>query len=386
MERWLSKSRVLLALSGVLLVSALNRHDPMVFGMFLFLATLSVFGLVLPWLSLQSMHIVASGTAEVIEGQASGVQLAIERRAWWPAFMVEVETHWQWGSKTIVLSHTVPVMRARQRHEIGTAIRFPCRGNYRLSAVVLASGFPLGLVTARHSRTLQGIAVLVLPQPQPVLLPERWSISHDPLGNQTTQRLGQSFELGSLRPYVAGEPMGRVNWRASARSGEVVIQHFQQSGSPLLHLVTDIPPEHELGQPEAPTEHALRIAAGLCRQAQAAGVRVRAHLQPQAAPLTHSDDISRALAAALPGSLPLAVAIHQACLRLSEGMQLAVVVSPRWNSDALLRTLSEPALGACPVLVYIAAHPALSASDLALGAALARALTLAGFQVFLHPA
>lgn len=382
MERWLSKSRVLLALSGVLLVSALNRHDPMVFGMFLFLATLCVFGLLLPWISLRSMHILASGTAEVTEGQASRFQLAIERRAWWPAFMVEVETHWQWGSTTTVLSHTVPIMRARQRHEIGSEIRFPCRGHYHLTEVVLASGFPLGLVTARHRAAQHGISVLVLPRAQACFLPEQMSVSHDPVGNQTTQRLGQSFELGTLRHYVAGEPMGRVNWRASARSGELVIQHFQQSGSPLLHLVTDIPPGGELAQPHAPTEHALRLAAGICEQVQAAGLRVRAHLPGHHEALTNREDILRALANALPGSLPLGEAIGRACNRLSDGEQLAAVVSPRWDPAALVRTLSVPALGTCPVIVYIAAHPALSAADLAQGAVLAKALAQAGFRVF----
>lgn len=384
MERWLSKSRVLLALSGVLLVAALNRHDPMVFGMFLFLATLSALGLLLPWVSLQALHILASGTAEVTEGQPSSLQLTIERRAWWPAFMIEVQTHWQWDASTLVISHTVPVLRARQKLEIGGDIRFPCRGHYRLSEVVLASGFPLGLVTARHRMAQQDISALVLPRAQTIRLPAHLGVSHDPLGNQTTQRLGQSFELGTLRHYVAGEPMGRVNWRASARSGELVIQHFQQSGSPLLHLVTDIPPRHELAQPNAPTEQALRIAVGICQEAQAAGVRVRAHLPQHAQALSNSRDISYALAGALPDSLPLAEAIRRACAQLRAGDQLAAVVSPRWDSASLVRTLSVPALSACPVIVYIATHPALSTTDLALATTLAQGLKQAGFQVFLH--
>ncbi len=384
MERWLSKSRVLLALSGVLLVSALNRHDPMIFGMFLFLTTLSVFGLLLPWVSLKSMHVLASGTGEVIEGQPSGLQLAIERRAWWPAFMVEVETHWQWGSRTIVLSHTIPLIGARERRELGAQILFPCRGHYRLSEVVLASGFPLGLVTATRRAIQRGIAVLVLPQAQPVFLPAQLGISHDPMGNQTTHRLGQSFELGTLRHYVAGEPVGRINWRASARSGELVIQHFQQSGSPLLHLVTDIPPEQELAQPNAPTEQALRIAAGICQKSLAFGIRVRAHLPQHAEPLRSNEDICRARASALPGALPLADAISRACMKLSEGDQLAAVVSPRWNAASLVRELSVPGLGKCPVFVYIATSPAQPAGDLALGAMLGQALTRAGFQVFSH--
>jgi uncharacterized protein (DUF58 family) len=381
MERWLSKSRVLLALSGVLLVSALNRHDPMVFGMFLFLATLSTLGLLLPWLSLKSMQVLASGTAEVVEGQPSNVQLLIERQAWWPAFMVDVETHWQWGNRTIVLSHTLALIGARQRCAIGHQITFPCRGDYRLAKVVLASGFPLGLVIARRTIEQQGIAVLVLPRAQEVVLPDDLSVAHDPLGNQVTRRLGQSFELGNLRHYVAGEPLGRVNWRASARSGELVIQQFQQSGSPLLHVVTDIPSAQELARPDAPSEQALRVVAGLCEAAEKAGARMRVYLPQQAEPLRDTQAVCRALASAMPDSLPLREALGRVQGRLSDGAELLVVVSPRWAASLLLRELSAVALGRCPVTVYIATHPAQAIGDLALAPALANGLVQAGFRV-----
>jgi len=293
-----------------------------------------------------------------------------------------VHTHWQWGAKTIVISHTVPLIRARERYELGSCFRFPCRGNYRLSEVVLASGFPLGMVTARRRAVQHGISALVLPAARAVLLPGQLDISHDPQGNQTTRRLGQSFELGTLRQYVAGEPLGRVNWRASARAGELVIQHFQQSSSPRLHLVTDIPPEHELADPATPTEHAIRIAAGISRQALTAGVRVRAYLPQQTEPLQDNEGILRALASAAPDSLPLTQAINRACGRLSEGDQLVAVVSPRRDAAGLVRDLSIPALGKCPVMVYIATAPNPPAADLALSAILSRTLSEAGFQVF----
>jgi uncharacterized protein (DUF58 family) len=383
MERWLSKSRVLLALSAVLLIAALNRHDPMVYGMFVFLATLSALGLLLPWLSLRSMSVLAAGDAEVVEGQISGVQLLLERRSWWPAFMVEVETHWQWGPTTTVLTHTLAVVGARQRCSLGSQIRFPCRGDYRLKEVVLSSGFPLGLLTARRRIAQQGISVRVLPRAQPVSLPPSLGVSSDPLGNLVTRRLGQSFELGALRQHVAGEPIGRVNWRASARSGDLVIQQFQQSGSPLLNLVTDIPAERDLGKPDSPAEQALRIAVGICEAAQAEGVRVLATMPGEGGPLKDSLSVARALAVATPGSLSLANAVARAGAGLAEGSQLVVVVNPQSSPAALLGVLSR---AACPVIVYIAAHPSHSAADQASAAVLKTDLAQAGFQVMSrHP-
>src|SRR6218665_141244 len=135
MERWLSKTRVLIALCGVLLMASLNRQDPMVYAMFLFLVVLSLLGFVLPWLSLRGMRVrtsLVTGGHELIEGQPSGLHLLIQRRAWWPAFMVDVETRWRWAGRELVLRQTVPVIQGRRELDLGRELHFPCRGDYRL--------------------------------------------------------------------------------------------------------------------------------------------------------------------------------------------------------------------------------------------------------------
>ncbi|MFZ3220899.1 MAG: hypothetical protein WA174_12745, partial [Rhodoferax sp.] len=202
MERWLSKSRVLLGLCAVLLIAALNRQDPMVYGMFLFLAVVSVLGFALPWLSLRSLR-VRLGTREdqeVTEGEGCRLNLLVERTARWPAFMVAVETEWEWASRRIVLRQILPIVRAGQAPECGHLVQFPCRGHYELIAVRLSSGFPLGLVRAHHTLERPQVHLRVLPQAQAVHWPLPWDVTDDPLGERHTRKLGHSFELGMLRP------------------------------------------------------------------------------------------------------------------------------------------------------------------------------------------
>ena len=153
MERWLSKSRVLLGFCGVLLIAALNRQDPMVYGMFLFLAVVSLLGFLLPWLSLRSMTVRLESALdmEVMEGAGCNLNILIERKAPWPAFMVAIETEWEWASHRMMLSQTVPVIRAGRAPDLGSLVQFPCRGHYELIAVRLTSGFPLGLIRAHHT-------------------------------------------------------------------------------------------------------------------------------------------------------------------------------------------------------------------------------------------
>lgn len=358
MERLLSRPRVMIAFCVVLLLAALNRRDPMVYGMFLFLTTITVLGFVLPWLSLRGMavRLQATGGTEVVEGMGCDLHIVVERSVRWPAFMVDVETEWEWAGQRVLLRQTVPVIRAGRAPALGRLVRFPCRGRYQLVAVRLASGFPLGLVQARHSMQQRSdIALHVLPAPQPVHWPLPWSVAPDPVGQLATRQMGQSFELGMLREYQHGESVGRVSWRASARVGELVIQHFQQMGSIRLRVVVHAPALPALGNPASAGEQAIRLAAGVCEVAQGHGVQAFLYLAGDCDPLQDASLVRHALAEALPGSAAL---LRQACARVAAdanaGEQVALVVPCDMAQADLKAALAELAGLACTVVVCIA--------------------------------
>src|SRR5947209_17300032 len=43
-----------------------------------------------------------------------------------------------------------------------------------------------------------------------------------------------------VRPYVAGDPMRRVHWRATARVGDLVVKEVEDTGAPRLYLALDL--------------------------------------------------------------------------------------------------------------------------------------------------
>ena len=386
MERWLSKSRVLLGLCAVLLIAALNRQDPMVYGMFLFLAVVSVLGFALPWLSLRSMRVRLGTHAdqEVTEGEGCQLNLLVERTVRWPAFMVAIETEWEWASRRIVLRQTLPVVRAGQTPQRGHRVQFPCRGHYELIAVRLSSGFPLGLVRAHLTLERPQVHLRVLPQAQTVHWPLPWDVTDDPLGERHTRKLGQSFELGMLRPYQQGESVGRVSWRASARAGELVIQHFQHSGSLRLRLAVEIPDTTALGDADSAAEQAIRLAAGVCDAAQAHGVQLLAYLPEHALPLREPAAIRRALADAVPTHRTVFQTVAQVANEAAAGEQVAVVVRASCAVEALLQALSPLAAKACPLVVCIAVGRKAAPPERAQALALQKNLARAGIATFLE--
>lgn len=353
----MTKFRVFLVLATALFLVSVLRQDRMVYGMFLLLTACGVVGFVLPWLSLRATYIAVQGhvpNMDIFEGEACALRVQVARRLWWPAFMVDVETHWAWAGKTHVLRRTISMLRAGKALELPEVAMFPCRGDYRLTEVRLSSDFPLGLVRSQKSLQPGHVQQLVLPRSQAVAWPLAWSVLDDPMGDKTTPRLGSSFDLGVLRKYVYGEPLGRVNWRASGRIGELVIQHFQQSGSVRLLMVADLPDPEYVGQADSSQEQVMRVAAGLCDMAQAQGVRLHAFVTADHAGLNEPQSVVRALAQAEPASLSLASAMANAAHTARVGDQLAVVVGAQFAADELIRLLhAEPALRMIPVVVCI---------------------------------
>lgn len=386
MERLLSKSRVLLGLCGVLLLAAFNRHDPMVYGMFLMLAVISLLGFLVPWLSLRSMtlHFGEMKTQEVLEGDACDLGLLVRRTVPWPAFMVDIETEWEWASRRIVLRQTVPVIRKGRSPALGQLVRFSCRGHYELVAVRLSSGFPMGMVRAQHAMSRPNIHLRVLPQAQAVQWPLPWDVTNDPLGELTTRRMGQSFELGMLRPYQYGESVGRVSWRASARVGELVIQHFQHSGSIRLRLALDLPREPALGDPDSAGEQAVRLAVGVGDTALAHGAQLCLYLSPTAAVVPDGVALRRALADAVPAGGNLQTTLLQITQDTAQGEQVAVVVGCHYPANELLASLHPLAARGCHVVVCIAPGRRPGSIDVAQSRALQKVLAQAGYATVLE--
>lgn len=387
MERWLSKSRVLLGVCGVLLIAALNRGDPMVYGMFLFLAVVSFLGFLLPWLSLQSttIHLMAS-EREITENTGCDLNMVVERKTRWPAFMVNIETEWAWASQRLVLSQTLPIVPVGRTTDLGQLAQFPCRGYYELMAVRLSSGFPLGLIRAQRSVWRPQVHLHVLPKGQVVQWPLPWEATDDPLGELTVRRTGSSFELGMLRTYQYGETLGRVSWRASARAGKLVIQHFQQSGSIRLRVVVDVPDEPDMGDPDSAGEQAIRLAAGVCDAALGSRAQLWLYLASNVQALHDATTVGRALAQAMPSDTGLMQSMAQVAIDAARGEQVAVVISSHFPAQPLLTPLSTLVAQGCRVLVCIALGRRTQPPELAQANLLQQTLEQAGFGTLMEAA
>ncbi|SFD56735.1 DUF58 domain-containing protein [Paracidovorax konjaci] len=387
MERWLSRPRVLIALSAVLLAAALNRQDPTFYGMFLFLGMVTLLGFLLPWLSLRgtTVHLPEAQVRVLEEGEPCPLGLRLERAVPWPAFMVEIETEWEWAGRRTVRRHVVPLLRAGRPVD-GLEAGFACRGHYRLTAVRLSSSFPLGLVRAGHRAAVGDVAVRVRPRAVPLRWPVPWIAVEDPLGERTTRAVGPSYELGSLRACQPGEAVARVSWPASARAGQLILQQFLHTGSVRLRLLVALSAGHGVGDPDSEAEQAVRMAVGLCDAALLQGVQVWLGSGPGRRVLQTPGEVRDVFSGAVDaegGWIPAALAL---AAEVRAGEQVAVVLPAGTAPDVAVRALQSFAAVRCPLVVCIATAPRPEGASAPGGAASTRlgdAVLRAGFGVAL---
>ncbi len=387
MERWLTPAKVLIGLSAVLLIGALNRQDDVLYRMFLFLATVSALGYALPWWSLRSLQVTPDAwvSTTLVEGEPLVLHLSVQSTSRLPAFMVDVVTEWQWAEHTIETRHTLGMVRRGQTPHVLQQLQLPCRGAYDIVAMRLECGFPLGLMTARRELMRPEGQVLVLPRPTPLAWPQPWQLAPDHRGERTTRHSGPSFEPGILKPYEPGEAVGRVNWRASARTGALVIQQFQHVGLPRLHLVVARPGKRDWGNLQSAGEAAIRLAAGLVSHATEEGVELLTALPDAPSPARDKTGLMQNLARVCGGSSDLDRQFSAVRTLARAGDQLALLISPAVSADAVLRGLAACGLPASAVHVWLASAHTSTATERALADALLRALRQAGWRVHQEP-
>lgn len=113
------------------------------------------------------------------------------------------------------------------------------RGLFRLDSVVLEFASPFGLWLVRDRRKLAH-ELRVYPD----LLAERQQVAalflrRGMTGSHTQRRAGQGREFEKLRDYVAGDSLGDVHWKASAKRRHLVTKIHQIERSHEVYVVVD---------------------------------------------------------------------------------------------------------------------------------------------------
>ncbi|MGI8760644.1 MAG: DUF58 domain-containing protein [Jatrophihabitantaceae bacterium] len=181
---------------------------------------------------------------------------------------------------------------AGERRRVSTGLRPTRRGERRASEVSIRSYGPIGLAARQRHLPVPG-ALRVLPAfGSRRFLPEKLSRLRQIDGAVLVRQRGQGSEFDSLRAYVLGDDVRAIDWRATARSRDVVVRTWRPERDRHIVLAVDTgrTSAARLGDEprlDAALDACLLLAAVAARAGDrvalvAADIAVRARLGPTA--------------------------------------------------------------------------------------------------------
>jgi uncharacterized protein (DUF58 family) len=166
--------------------------------------------------------------------------------------------------------------RGRSRKTVMYQLKANCRGYYQLGPLVAETGDVFGLY--RRYRVLSDPGfLLVVPEVIPL---EGFDIaSRRPIGEvRMTHRLFEDpTRIAGVRAYEAGDPLNRVHWRATARTGVLHSKIYEPSSIAGATLLLDFhersfAPEDEPVRSELAVTAAASVAGAIFQMGQQVGL------------------------------------------------------------------------------------------------------------------
>ncbi|ARS35502.1 DUF58 domain-containing protein [Pontibacter actiniarum] len=184
------------------------------------------------------MHASRSMQEKLSNGSDNEIHLYLENRY---SFAVRTEVidelPFQFQKRDTLFQAQIPKGRT---HIILYTLRPTKRGSYSFGAINVFAMGPLRLVKRRY-RFAQDQEVPVYPSFVQMRQYELMAVSNrlHEVGVKKVRRMGHSSEFEQVRPYVAGDDQRTINWKATARKADLMVNSYQDEKSQQVYCLID---------------------------------------------------------------------------------------------------------------------------------------------------
>lgn len=151
---------------------------------------------------------------------------------------LQVRDAWQPSAGASENRHRLRLPAGDQRR-LTTPLLPRRRGDLHADGVTLRSWGPLGLAARQRTYDVPGTVRALPPFESRKHLPSRLARLRDLDGRAAVRVRGQGTEFDSLREYVRGDDVRSIDWRASARTPNVVVRTWQPERDRRVVIVLD---------------------------------------------------------------------------------------------------------------------------------------------------
>ena len=250
-----------LALSGLVLLNYLFISVGIVMLSFLFLA--SFLNLWMPRVTVER----TTSSDNIFEDGELEVSFTLRNRGLLGGFVeiydeVPPQARLARGS-----NYTLLYLKGRQEVSFAYTVRMPLRGHYHLGPVRLRvkDAFDL-FYSERHEPALEPFSVF--PRIEP-LESEILGGNNPKLyqGSMPIYSIGEGSQFYSLREFLPGDSMRKVNWKAMARTGQMMVNETETENILDIYMLLDARGVSGVGTPtDNPLEMSCRAAATFADQ------------------------------------------------------------------------------------------------------------------------
>ena len=197
------------------------------------LATLLISGFI-SRLSLSGLAVELQPPAHVSARRKTSALMRLRNeKSWMPSFSLHIRMENPAGEPRVYF----PVLPGGSTLEQIVQLELPRRGLARESIFLFSTRFPFGF-TERHAEVQISSEILVYPclDPQPGFS----ALRDDVAGEIQSRQSGRGGDFHRLRPYEVFESARHVDWKTSARTGELQVREFAREEDARVVLLLDL--------------------------------------------------------------------------------------------------------------------------------------------------
>lgn len=214
--------------------------------------------------------------------QAMAKLVVRNEKSWMPSFATRLQSIHSDGLTQPIF---FPMIAGGEDVTEYAGIRFSRRGRFRDNSLEFTSRFPFGFAERRARVTLHA-DVLVYPalEPQPYAQDFLAQVE----GEIHARRAGSGDEFYRLRPYLPTDAASRIDWRSTARHGELHVREHAHEDAVTVHIVLDL---YTGPAGIAWLERALETAAWLASRLEDANVEYSLRTQERILEIPRDGDL-----------------------------------------------------------------------------------------------
>ncbi len=114
---------------------------------------------------------------------------------------------------------------------------FERRGQVLVTGFEISTRFPFGFFRVRRRLRARDVELVIYPKPRPVS--DELHLLPIDAGQMQGARRGAGHDLHSLRDYQPQDDMRHIDWKATARFGQLVVREFTEEEERRVHVVFD---------------------------------------------------------------------------------------------------------------------------------------------------